>query len=316
VKQGAGMPCILFQSETDDPAPWREALTRALPGLDFRVWPRAGRLDEIGYALVWKPPPGMLRGLPRLKAILSLGAGVDHIFSDPQLPPGVSITRMVDAGLAVQMTEYALYGLLHFHRYMHRYAEQQRAGEWRQLPAVTPQARTVGVMGLGVLGADFARKAAALGFRVLGWSRSPRQLDGVEAYAGRDALEAFLARVEVLVNFLPLTPETRGILDARAFARLARGAFLINLARGEHVVESDLLAALDSGQLGGALLDVFGAEPLPAGHPFWRHPRVVITPHIAGQAIAELMVEQVVGNIQRIERGEAPLGLVQPDRGY
>jgi len=307
---------ILFQSDTDDPEPWRSALIRALPDIDFRVWPEVGRRDEIDYALVWKPPPGLLKGLPRLKAILSLGAGVDHIFGDPELPRGVPITRMLDAGLAVQMSEYALYGVLHFHRQMDRYAEQQRHGEWRQLCAVPPQARTVGVMGLGVLGADFARKAVALGFRVLGWSRSAKHVPGVDAFDAEAGFRRFLACTEVLVNFLPLTPQTRHILDARTFALLPRGAFLINLARGEHVVEPDLLAALDSGQLGGAMLDVFSAEPLAFDHPFWRHPRILITPHIAGQAIAELMVEQVVDNIQRIERGEVPLGLVDSSRGY
>jgi len=307
---------LLFQSDTDAPGPWRSALTRALPGLDFRVWPEVGRPEEIDYALVWKPPTGMLKGLPRLKAILSLGAGVDHIFGDPELPRGVPITRMLDAGYAVQMSEYALYGVLHFHRRMDRYAQQQRNGEWRPLPAVPPQQRTIGVLGLGVLGADFARKAAALGFRVLGWSRSPKEIAGVEAFHGAAGFEPFLARSEVLVNFLPLTRETEGILDARTFARVPRGAFLINIARGAHLVEPDLLAALDSGQLGGAMLDVFAREPLPADHAFWRHPRILVTPHIAGLAIAELMVEQVVGNIRRIERKEAPLGLVDPQRGY
>lgn len=310
------MVTVLFQSDTDDPAPWRAALARAVPDIDFRVWPEAGAREEIDYALVWKPPSGMLKSLHRLKAILSLGAGVDHIFKDPDLPHGVPITRMVDAGLAVQMSEYALYGVLHFHRHMDRYAEQQRGGEWRQLCAVPPQARSVGVMGLGVLGADFARKAAALGFRVLGWSRSAKHIPGVEAFDGDQGFERFLGRTEVLVNFLPLTPQTRGILDAGTFARLPQGAFLINIARGEHLVEADLLAALDRGALGGAMLDVFSAEPLPVDHPFWRHPRILITPHIAGQAIADLMVEQVVDNIRRIERGEAPLGLVQPDQGY
>jgi glyoxylate/hydroxypyruvate reductase A len=307
---------ILFQSDTDDPGPWRSALTRALPGLDFRVWPGVGRAAEIDYALVWKPPPGMLKSLPRLKAILSLGAGVDHIFSDTELPRGVPITRMLDAGLAVQMSEYALYGVLHFHRHMDRYAAQQRSGEWRQLPAVPPQQRTVGVLGLGVLGADFARKAAALGFRVLGWSRSQREIAGVETFHGPAGFEPFLARSEVLANFLPLTRETEGILNARSFARMPRGAFLINIARGAHLVEPELLAALDSGRLGGAMLDVFAREPLPADHPFWRHPRILVTPHIAGQAIAEMMVEQVVANIRRIERGQAPLGLVDPEEGY
>jgi glyoxylate/hydroxypyruvate reductase A len=214
------------------------------------------------------------------------------------------------------MSEYALYGVLHFHRHMDRYAAQQRSGEWRQLPAVPPQQRTVGVLGLGVLGADFARKAAALGFRVLGWSRSQREIAGVETFHGPAGFEPFLARSEVLANFLPLTRETEGILNARSFARMPRGAFLINIARGAHLVEPELLAALDSGRLGGAMLDVFAREPLPADHPFWRHPRILVTPHIAGQAIAEMMVEQVVANIRRIERGQAPLGLVDPEEGY
>jgi glyoxylate/hydroxypyruvate reductase A len=311
-----GAITILFQSDTDDPGPWRSALTRALPGLDFRVWPEVGNPEDIDYALVWKPPPGMLAGLPRLKAILSLGAGVDHIFSDPARPNGVPITRMLDAGLAVQMSEYALYGLLHFHRHMGRYAEQQRKAEWRQLPAVPPQRRTVGVLGQGVMGADFARKAVALGFRVLGWSRSPKRIAGVEAFHGLGGFESMLARSEVLVNFLPLTRDTENILHARTFARLPRGAFLINIARGAHLVEPDLLAALDTGQLGGAMLDVFAREPLPAEHPFWRHPRILVTPHIAGLAIAELMVEQVVANIRRIECGQAPHGVVDPETGY
>jgi glyoxylate/hydroxypyruvate reductase A len=166
------------------------------------------------------------------------------------------------------------------------------------------------------MGADFARKAVALGFRVLGWSRSPKQIAGVEAFHGEAGFEPFLARSEVLVNFLPLTRETEGILNASTFARVPRGAFLINPARGAHLVEPDLLAALDSGQLAGVMLDVFAREPLPADHPFWRHPRILVTPHIAGLAIAELMVEQVVDNIRRIERKETPLGLVDPERGY
>jgi glyoxylate/hydroxypyruvate reductase A len=307
---------VVFYSDADDPGPWREALTQAIAELDFRVWPEAGNLEEIDYALVWRPPPGMLKQFPRLKAILSLGAGVDHIFLDPHLPRHLPVTRMVDAGLAAQMTEYALYAVLHFHRAMDRYAEQQRRGEWRMLAAVPAHERTVGVMGLGVLGADFARKAAALGFRVRGWSRSPKAIPGVESFHGEPGLDAFLAGTHILANFLPLTPQTGRILDARLFDRLPQGAYLINIARGAHVVEDDLLRALDSGRLAGAMLDVFVREPLPPGHPFWKHPRVVVTPHIAAQAIASLMVEQVVDNIRRIERGEVPTGLVDVERGY
>ena len=310
------MTVLLFSSIDDPPEPWRAALCRELPGLDFRVWPQAGALSDIDYALVWKAPAGMLKSLPRLKAILSLGAGVDHLFQDPDLPRNVPIVRMVDAGYAPQMSEYALYGVLHFHRNMDRYAEQQRRAEWRPLEALPSSQRVVGVLGLGVLGADFARKVVALGFDVLGWSRTPKQIAGVTALQGPEQFARFLSRTQILVNFLPLTPQTQGILRLETFAQLPRGAYLINIARGAHLVEADLLSALDSGQLAGAMLDVFEREPLRADHRFWCHPRIVATPHIAGQAIAELMVAQVVENIRRIERGEAPTGLVDAARGY
>jgi glyoxylate/hydroxypyruvate reductase A len=307
---------IVFYSLSDEPGPWREALRRALPEADFRVWPEVGDPREIEYALVWKPPPGWLKQFPRLKAILSLGAGVDHLFLDPELPRGLPITRMVDAGLADQMSEYALYGVLHFHRDMGPYAQQQRRALWKQLQAVPATARTVGVMGVGVLGSDFVRKLLPLKFPVVTWSRTPHQLPGVEAFHGRDALRAFLGRSHILVNFLPLTAQTAGLLHAGTLAQLPSGACIVNLARGAHIVEADLLAALDSGHIGGALLDVFAQEPLPPQHPFWSHPKVLLTPHIGGQAIPELMVSQVVDNVRRIERGEAPFGLVDPARGY
>ena len=307
---------LLFYSDTDAPEPWRDALALELPNMQFRIWPDVGEPGLVSYALVWRPKPGLLASLPNLKAILSLAAGVDHVLLDPQLPEGVPIVRMVDAGLAAQMSEYALYGVLHFHRSMQQYSEQQRRGDWRQLPAVPAPHRTVGVMGLGVLGGDFVRKLLPLGFKVLGWSRTPKSLSGVTVFYGCEGLSEFLTQTEILVNFLPLTPDTAGILSASTFARLPRGACIINIARGAHVDERGLLAALDQGQLGGAMLDVFQLEPLPPDHPFWHHPRVVVTPHVAAQAIAELMVSQVVDNIRRIERGEQPLGLVDRRRGY
>jgi glyoxylate/hydroxypyruvate reductase A len=307
---------LLFYSDTDDPAPWRKALARTLPELEFRVWPDTGSVQDVRYALVWNPPQAIWQSLPRLKAILSLGAGVDHLLGDPTLPTAVPIVRMVDAGLAAQMSEYALYGVLHFHRNMHHYAEQQWRGEWRPHPAVLPSRRMVGVMGLGVLGGDFVRKLAPFGFDVLGWSRRPRQIPGIWTFNGPSEFGDFLSRSQILVNFLPLTPETKGILSTRAFRVMPRGACIVNLARGAHLNEDDLLAALESGQVGGAMLDVFQSEPLAPGHLLWSHPRVVITPHIAAQAIAELMVSQVVDSIQKIERGEAPLGLIDPLRGY
>ena len=307
---------LLFYSDSDDPKPWREALARELPEMEFRVWPDAGDLSRVSYALVWRPHSGLLRSLPKLKAILSLAAGVDHLFSDPEIPGEVPIVRIVDAGMAGQMSEYALYGVLHFHRNMQRYAEQQRQAVWHQLPGVPAFQRSVGVMGLGVMGGDFIRKLAPLGFRLLGWSRSPRSIRGVTTFHGRESLGAFLKQTEILVNLLPLTAETTGILGASAFAQLPRGACIINIARGGHVDEQDLLAALDQGRLGGAMLDVFQGEPLPREHPFWHHPRVIATPHIAALAIAELMVSQVADNIRRIERSDPPLGLVDRRRGY
>ena len=307
---------LLFYSDTDAPEPWREALALELPEMEFRIWPDVGEPARVTYALVWRPQFGVLAGLPNLKAILTLGAGVDHVLLDPDLPAGIPIVRMVDAGLAAQMSEYALYGVLHFHRSMQQYADQQRRGLWRQVPAVPAQERTIGIMGLGVLGGDFARKLVGLGFNVLGWSRTPKSLPGVTTFHGRAALAEFLGRTEILANFLPLTPDTAGILGASTFGQLPRGACIINIARGAHLDERDLLAALDDGRLGGAMLDVFQREPLPPEHPFWHHPRAVITPHVAAQAIAELMVAQVVDSIRRIERGEQAPGLVDPGRGY
>ena len=307
---------LLFYSDTDAPEPWREALALELPEMEFRIWPDVGEPRRVSYALVWRPQPGLLASLPNLKGILSLGAGVDHVLLDPRLPAGVPIVRMVDAGLAAQMSEYALYGVLHFHRSMQQYADQQRRVLWRQVPAVPAQQRTVGILGLGVLGGDFARKVVPLGFNVIGWSRTPKSLAGVTAFNGPAALGEFLGRTEILANFLPLTPDTAGILGASTFGQLPRGACIINIARGAHLDERDLLAALDDGRLGGAMLDVFQREPLPPEHPFWHHPRVVITPHVAAQAIAELMVAQVVDSIRRIERGEQAPGLVDRGRGY
>jgi len=307
---------ILFYSEVDDPEPWRQAFARDLPAIAFRVWPDVGDVDDIAYALVWKPQPGLLKTLPKLKAILSLGAGVDGILADSELPRDVPLIRLVDAGLAQQMSEYALYGALHFHRQMHVYALQQRQVQWRMFEPVPAAHRSVGVMGLGVMGSDFVRKLAPLGFRVLGYSRTPSALPGVVSFHGEAGLRPFLEQTEILVNFLPLTGETRRILNAERLAWLPRGACIINLARGGHLDEAALLAALDSGHLGGALLDVFDREPLPPEHPFWRHPQIFVTPHIAAWAVAEVAVSQVIENIRRVERGEQPLGLVMIERGY
>ncbi len=244
----------------------------------FRVCPDTGPKEAVRYALVWRQPPGSLAKLPNLKAILVLGAGVDSVLSDPGLPADVALVRLVDAGLPGPMAEYALYGVLHFQRRMVDYFEQQQAAIWRPREELLARQWPVGVMGLGVIGATVAQRIAAQGYPVAGWSSSGKSVTGVEVFAGAAGLEPFLARTRVLVNVLPLTPQTAGILGARTFAAMPRGSYIVNIGRGGHMVDADLIAALDSGQLAGAMLDVFEQEPLPAMHPFWRHPKMIVTP--------------------------------------
>jgi glyoxylate/hydroxypyruvate reductase A len=308
---------ILFSSTSDDPAAWRAMLTAELGAdPDLRVWPDAGAAGEIDVALVWRAKPGVLAELSNLKLIQSLGMGVDHIFADPDLPKGVPVARLIDPDMIRQMSEYVLHAVLRHHRGIDRYDAQQRAGEWQKHPLADTEVTRVGVLGLGAIGADTAARLRDLGFRVAGWSRSPKAIDGIESFHGEGGFAAFLGRSDIVVCLLPLTSETRGILDSSAFAALPRGAYVVNLARGAHLVEPDLLAALDSGHLSGAALDVFAVEPLPAGHPFWSHPKVHVTPHIAGLTNPRTSAAQVAENIRRVRAGQAPLNLVDPAKGY
>jgi glyoxylate/hydroxypyruvate reductase A len=282
----------------------------------FRVWPDIGPADEIRYALVWRQQPGALSQLPNLKAILVLGAGVDSVLDDPDLPVDVPVLRLVDAGLSGPMAEYALYAVLHFQRRMGDYFEQQRTAIWCPRDELLAKHWPVGVMGLGVLGSTVARRIATQGYPVAGWSRNGNPVEGIEVHAGATGFDSFLARSRVLVNVLPLTPHTRGVLNARTFSTMPAGSYVVNIGRGGHVNEADLIAALDAGQLAGAMLDVFDQEPLPASHSFWRHPKIIVTPHVAAPTLASESEAQVVGNIGRLERGERPLGLVDRIRGY
>jgi glyoxylate/hydroxypyruvate reductase len=307
---------LLFSSDLDDPEHWRRIFARHRPDIGFRVWPQPGDRSAITHALVWKIPGGALAQMPNLRAVFALGAGVDQILSDPDFPRHVPLFRLVDAGLREQMTEYALYGVLHWHRRMREYAALSAAGKWQRLEAVHPSQRTIAVMGLGVFGADLARKLCAMGFQVSGWSRTRKVIEGVECYAGNPDLPAFLARAEVLVNLLPLTDATRGILSAQLFAQLPGNGALIHLGRGGHLVESDLIDALDTNRLDWAMLDVFPVEPLPSGSPLWAHPRVLVTPHIAAQTIGDSAEEQILGNFLKFERGEQPAGRVDLSIGY
>jgi len=307
---------ILLYNKLDNADRWRAAFQEVLPDLPMVTRETMGEPGEIRYAVVWQPEPGVLGELPNLRAIFNLGAGVDGILRDASLPADIPIVRLRDAGMATQITEYALYGTLHYHRDFDRYAGFQRAADWTELPNRRAGDRPVGVMGLGVLGADVAAKLAMLGFDVSGWSRSPKTLPDVSCFHGDDGVQAFLSRCEILIVALPLTDDTRGFLDARRIAWLPDGAALVNLARGPLVVEADLLAALEGGKLRGALLDVFNEEPLPADNPLWRHPKVIVTPHIAAQTRVREGAAQIAAEIRRMEEGGAPSQTVDRSLGY
>jgi glyoxylate/hydroxypyruvate reductase A len=306
---------LMFLSPDDPAEQWREELTARLPGLEVRIWPEVGDRAAIEIALVWRPPPGELARYPNLKAILSLGAGIEGLIADPTLP-AVPIARMVDPSLASTMAEYVLLAVLRHHRGFDRFERAQRAARWEFGLPPQPADRQIGIMGLGELGSTAARLLRAHGFPVAGWSRTPKALEGVTSYAGRGELHAFLHRTDILVCLLPLTAETRGILDAETFAGLPHDAALINVARGAHLVEPDLLAALDSGHLAGATLDVFKDEPLPPDHPFWQHPKVLITPHIASYSVPRVAADGVVDNIRRAQAGQRLRHQVNRERGY
>lgn len=316
---------ILFYSPNPDDAPaWVSSLTSALPAADIRVW-APGDSAPADYAVLWRPPAELLAPSRGLRAIFVLGAGVDALLAHERRTPGtlpadVPLVRLEDTGMAEQMAEYAAHAAL---RYMRRFDEyelaQRRIGNDAPWIALEPHPREtfhVGVLGLGALGAHVARALAALGLPVRGYSRTPKTLDNVATYAGEGELPAFLAGLKLLVNLLPSTPETDGILCSRTFSQLASGAYVVNLARGAHLVEQDLIDALNTGRLAAATLDVFAQEPLPADHPFWRMPRVTITPHISALTLREPAIEQIARKIEALSRGEPIGGIVDRRRGY
>ncbi len=294
---------------------WEKEIRKAEPDLDLRVWPDTGDPDEVSFALCWKHPPGVLNRFSNLKCIASMGAGVDHLLQDPALPE-VPIVRVVDPSMARSMTEYLLMAVLFRMRQLDRYWQDQLQRTWH--PRVPEQAASVriGIMGLGQLGGDAARAFSSLHFPVAGWSRTPKTLEGVDTFAGEAGLASFLSGLRVLVCLLPLTARTRGILNRQTFEMLPDGAYLVNSARGEHLVEEDLLAALDSGKLSGACLDVFLTEPLPREHPFWGRPEITITPHISSLTNPKAVCPGIVDNYRRMRSGLPLRHLVDRKRGY
>jgi glyoxylate/hydroxypyruvate reductase A len=293
--------------------PWLAALRAALPQASIEVW--APGAPPGDYAVVWAPPQAFLDEQPQLKALFNLGAGVDAL-TKLKFSPATKLVRLDDAGMSVQMAEYVTHALIRHFREFDAYAADVAQGKWSFRKPRLREDFPVGIMGLGVLGQRVARAVQAFEFPVLGWSRSARQVEGVRCYAGADQFQAFLAETRVLVCLLPLTEETRGIMNRQTLSLLRPGGYVINVARGGHLVEEDLMPLLDSGQLAGAALDVFGEEPLPAGHPFWRHPKITITPHTAARTLRDESVAQIAGKILRLERGESIAGIVDPTKGY
>ena len=294
---------IAYISNDTDGLHWKKILEPALGPIDFRTLRGGlGNKDDIDIALAWKPEQGLLASLRNLKMVVSLGMGVDHLFADNRVPPGVAVTRIMDDGLVGQMSEYAVYWALRHHRDIDRYGASQRAATWKVEPFRDTIHRRIGIMGLGTIGKDTAQKFAALGFPTAGWSRTEKTLPGIETFHGANGLAAFLARTD--------------ILNAGTFAALPRGAYLINIARGGHVVDDDLLAALDSGHLSGAALDVFNVEPLPEDHRYWTHPKVYVTPHVAGSTNPRTAAPGVIENIKRLRGGQPLINTVDPTTGY
>lgn len=295
---------------------WVKHLSSLEPGIDIRIWPDIGNAEDIEFALSWHHPPGDFNKYKNLKCIASLGAGVDHILVDPSLPEGVPITRVVEHSMAQSMSEYVILAVLNFCRQFDDYRADQAQKQWHPRKPLLAENLDIGIMGLGQLGKDAAKKLSYLGFPVSGWSQTPKKIKGIKSFAGENTLDDFLSRARILICMLPLTPKTTGILSHRIFGKLPAGAYLINVARGQHLAENDLIAALDSGHLAGACLDVFAIEPLPPDHPFWIHPKIIITPHISSITFPRAVAPQIIENYLRVKAGKNPLHRVDIDRGY
>jgi glyoxylate/hydroxypyruvate reductase len=307
---------LLFSSRLDDPVAWSAALKAAMPDLDVRISPDLGDPAEIETALVWKAPPGELAALPNLRLITNLGAGVDPILADKTIPPHIPVARLGDAVMAQMMAQFVTLCVLRHYRDLGRYVRQQRESRWHyELPRASHECR-VGIMGIGLLGGAAARMLSSIGFPIVGWGRSPRTIEGVETFHGAAGLGPFLARVEILVCLLPLTPDTRHLVGRDILYRLPRGAKLVNCGRGGTVDEAALLEALRDGQIAEATLDVFETEPLPSDHPFWTMDNVLVLPHTASIAVPEIAARDVVENIQRLATGAPLLNIVDRQRGY
>lgn len=307
---------ITIISTNRNPDPWKQALLKRNPDLDVRIWPDDGNKEEIEFAICWNHPVGVLKEYPGLKCVSSMGAGVDHIFNDPELPKGMPVVRVVDKQLSHSMFEYLLAVLMSEIKGLERYRDEQTAKKWNPFRTKGIKDTLVGIMGLGELGSFVAENLAKSGFHVKGWSRSFKMLDKVSSFSGVNELDEFLSELDFLICLLPLTPETSGILNEALFKKLPASCVLINVARGGHLVEQDLLDALENGSLKKAVLDVFQEEPLPSPHPFWKHEKIRVTPHCSSITDPESASDQILENYRRICNCLPYKNQVDPRRGY
>ena len=306
---------FLYKADPVRGAEWAELFARKMPEMPFRIWPDIGDPSEVRYLAAWQPPEDLATRFPNLDVLFSTGAGTDH-FDYSVIPETLPVVRMVESGIVNGMVEYVTLAVLSIHRDWSTYSDQQREKIWKTHRVRPASSRRVGVLGLGVLGRAVLDSLHGFGFSCAGWSRSPQQIEGVECFAGLEGLQDFLARTDILICLLPLTDSTRGILSKPLFDQLPHGATVINVGRGGHLVQEDLLQALDEGKLACAMLDVCEPEPLPQAHPFWTHPKVMLTPHIASMTQPETAVDAVIDNICRHRVGLPMIGLVDRARGY
>jgi len=306
---------LVFYSPVDNHVAWKKALAAELPDLDFRVDPDIGDPTDIRYALMWLPPKGFFSRFPNLQLVTNLGAGVDALVRRDDLVP-VKFSRLSDPGMVQMMTSYVVFAVTRYARDIPTFERAKARGEWDYVHPRPLFEIKVGVLGLGELGGPAAQMLATMGFDVTGWSRSAKDIPGVKSETGRDGLERVLSSCEIIVSLLPLTLESHGMLGAREFAMMQKGAKFVNASRGAVVDEAAMIEALRSGQLGEATLDVFEKEPLPAGHPLWSLPNVLITPHLASITVPALAARDVAESIRRVRQGQPPLHEVDPARGY
>jgi len=306
---------LLFYTAASNSAAWLDALSRAMPGASVSTWPEDAK-GATDYALVWKPPPELLAKLESVKAIFNLGAGVDSLDSIPRSLQAVPLIRLEDAGMAEQMAEYVVHAVLRRYRELEAYAQSQRDALWQPRERIDKSGFRIGILGMGVLGVSVAAALAPFGFPIDGWSRSRKQVPDVRSFAGAAELGEFLGRCRVLVCMLPLTAETRGMLNRATLSQLSPGAYVVNVSRGALLVDKDLLALIESGAIDGATLDVFQEEPLPQAHAFWHHPRITVTPHVSAVTRIEASVAQIAAKIRRLESGLPVSGVVDRARFY